>query len=70
MTLKAGDKIRILEEGHNMTRVFEGDILEVTKAEDWYFQTEAPLIKTFETHWNFNYEDEGTGWERYEGAGE
>jgi hypothetical protein len=64
--LKVGDKILILEDHHNMARVFVGDILEVTKAEEWYFQTEAPRIESFTTNWDFNYEGEGTGWERYE----
>lgn len=65
-TLEVGDKIRILVDWHNGARVFAGDVLEVTRAEEWYFQTEAPRIETFKTNWDFNYDDEFSGWERYE----
>ncbi|MFE8916839.1 hypothetical protein [Streptomyces globisporus] len=64
--LKVGDKILILEDGHNCARVYTGDILEVTKESGWGFQTNAPRMK-YDMGWDFSYEDEGTGWEKYEG---
>lgn len=65
-TLNVGDKIRILEDGHNGARVFEGDVLEVTTAEEWYFQTEAPRLRNIKSVWDFSYEDEFSGWEKVE----
>jgi len=67
--LKVGDKIRILEDWHNSARVYVGDILRVTEVQEGWrvFLTEAPRLKYLNTEWNFQYEDEGTGWEKYEG---
>jgi hypothetical protein len=67
--LKVGDKIEILEDWHSYARVFAGDILEVKKEFGWGFQTNSPRLK-YDMGWDFSYEDEGTGWERYEEAGE
>lgn len=57
MTLKVGDKIRILEDRYNCAGVEYGDVLEVShvyhdclKAERWWIELE----------------DEGTGWEKVE----
>ncbi|KQX43508.1 hypothetical protein ASD97_25890 [Streptomyces sp. Root63] len=63
--LKVGDKILILEDHHNCARVFEGDILEVQAAFDWGFQTDTPRLK-YPMSWDFAYEEEGTGWEKWE----
>lgn len=65
--LKVGDKILILEDRHNCARVLTGDILEVTKEFGWGFQTNSPRMK-YDMGWDFAYEDEGTGWEKWEEA--
>jgi len=66
--LKVGDKIRILENGHNAARVFEGDVLEVTAIHEdrGFFETEAPRLEYTEGTWWFHFEDESTGWEKVE----
>lgn len=70
-TLKVGDKIRILEEGLESARVVKGDVLEVLGVYNEYtFVTEAPRITSHEAYWWFGFENEGTGWELYEEAGE
>jgi hypothetical protein len=56
--LNVGDKIRILEDGHNCAAVEYGDVLVVLNVYPDCFKTER---------WWFELEDEGTGWERYEG---
>lgn len=67
-TLKPGDKIRILENGHNTALVFEGDVLEVIAihGDRGSFETEAPRLEYTEGTWWFDFEDEGTGWEKAE----
>lgn len=66
-TLKPGDKIRILEDGHAEALVFKGDVLTVLTVGDQFFETEAPLLEYFEDPtWEFAFEDEGTGWEKAE----
>ena len=64
--LKVGDKIRIRESMHNCARVEIGDILEVTGVGKWGFQTDAPRLINFVSNWDFDYEDEGYGWEKVE----
>lgn len=65
--LKVGDKIRILEDEHNCALVEKGDVLEVIEVTESFFETEAPRISWSEASWSFQHEDEGTGWEKYEG---
>lgn len=67
MTLKVGDKIRILEDRYMSARVFIGDILEVTYIyPENGFRTEAPRLTNITADWSFVYEDEGIGWEKVE----
>ena len=66
-SLKVGDKIRILEDGHNYARVLEGDVLEVVDVDDSGFKTEAPRLKYITGMWGFDFESEFTGWEKVEG---
>lgn len=63
--LNVGDKIRILVDGWDFAAVEAGDILEVEKIEDGF------VGQIFSADgWWFGSEDEGKGWERYEGEAE
>lgn len=68
--LEVGDKIRILEDRLQSARVFKGDILEVVEVNYSGFATEAPRLERIPGMWLFDFEYEGTGWEKYEEAGE
>jgi len=71
MSLKVGDKIRILEDRHEGARVFKGDVLEVTEiVNKSTFATDAPRLERIEGDWWFGFDAEGIGWEKYEEAGE
>ncbi|MEU0952836.1 hypothetical protein ABZ353_10910 [Streptomyces niveus] len=64
-SLEVGDKIQILEDLHNSARVFVGDVLEVTRVYPDFFMTNSPRLR-YDVGWDFNFEDEGAGWEKYE----
>lgn len=64
--LNVGDKILILEDRHNCARVFKGDVLEVVDVDDSGFETEAPRLVHITGTWMFDFESEGSGWEKYE----
>lgn len=68
-TLNVGDKIRILEDGLECAWVVKGDVLEVLEIEEstGSFRTEAPNLVRSKSMWIFGLENEGTGWEKYEG---
>lgn len=68
--LRVGDKIRILEDRHHGARVVKGDVLKVEKVHEDFFETEAPRLVHIKDTWQFEYEDEGSGWEKFEGDDE
>ncbi|WP_458085785.1 phiSA1p31-related protein [Streptomyces malaysiensis] len=65
--LAAGDKIRILAEGHQGAKVYVGDVLTVKSVHGTWFRTNAPRMGTPGCVWSFEMQSEGTGWERTTG---
>jgi len=64
--LKAGDRVRILEDGHQRANVRVGDILTVGAVYGERFVTNAPnpWWPADNATWGFVITDEGIGWER------